>query len=231
MLFDLRGRGRRTTIKVIYVALALLMGGGLVLFGIGGDTSGGLVDAITGSSGGDTGEKRFEQKVTAAEAKVRANPSDRVALQDLVRARVSLAGTGNRYDQNADTYSEEGKRILRQAGTDWEKLLALSPPQDDELSRVASLMVRTYATVNDFSKATRAQEIVAESRESAGAYSQLAILAYQANQTRKGDLAAKKALDLTDKDMRETLKAQLDQAKQQAVLGQVQSQTQGSGSG
>jgi hypothetical protein len=231
MLFDLRGRGRRTTIKVIYVTLAILMGGGLVLFGIGGDTSGGLVDAITGSSSGDTGEKRFEQKVTAAEAKVRANPIDRVALQELVRARVSLAGTGSRYDQAADTYNDEGKRILRQAGADWDKLLALSPAQDDDLARVASLMVRTFATLEDFSKATRAQEIVAETRESAGAYSQLAILAYQAQQTRKGDLAAAKALDLTDKDMRETLKGQLDQAKQQALLGQVQAQASPSGSG
>jgi hypothetical protein len=50
MLFDLRGRGRRRTVQVIYLSLAILMGGGLVLFGIGGATSGGLVDAITGSS-------------------------------------------------------------------------------------------------------------------------------------------------------------------------------------
>ena len=33
MLFDLRGRGRRRTIQVIYLGLAVLMGGGLVLFG------------------------------------------------------------------------------------------------------------------------------------------------------------------------------------------------------
>ena len=34
MLFDLRGRGRRRTVQVIYLSLAILMGGGLVLFGI-----------------------------------------------------------------------------------------------------------------------------------------------------------------------------------------------------
>src|SRR5687768_9714279 len=62
MLFDLRGRGRRRTIKIVYITLALLMGGGLVLFGIGGGGAmqGGLVDAITGSSGGDTGSERFD---------------------------------------------------------------------------------------------------------------------------------------------------------------------------
>jgi len=35
MLFDLRGRGRRRTVQVIYGGLALLMGSGLVLFGVG----------------------------------------------------------------------------------------------------------------------------------------------------------------------------------------------------
>ena len=30
MLFDLRGRGRRRTIKIVYITLALLMGGGLL---------------------------------------------------------------------------------------------------------------------------------------------------------------------------------------------------------
>jgi len=51
MLFDLRGRGRRRTIQAIYVTLAVLMGGGLVFFGIGGNTSGGLFDAFKGGSG------------------------------------------------------------------------------------------------------------------------------------------------------------------------------------
>ena len=53
MLFDLRGSGRRRTVKIVYITLAFLMGGGLVLFGIGGGggISGGLVDAITERSG------------------------------------------------------------------------------------------------------------------------------------------------------------------------------------
>jgi len=61
MLFDLRGRGRRRTIKFVYITLAVLMGGGLVLFGIGGGGAmqGGLVDAITGTSSGN-GAKWYE---------------------------------------------------------------------------------------------------------------------------------------------------------------------------
>ena len=52
MLFDLRGRGRRRTVQTIYLTLAVLMGGGLVLFGIGGSVSGGLFDAVGLTGGG-----------------------------------------------------------------------------------------------------------------------------------------------------------------------------------
>jgi hypothetical protein len=41
MLFDLRGRHRRRAVKVLYVGLALLIGGGLILFGVGAGTGGG----------------------------------------------------------------------------------------------------------------------------------------------------------------------------------------------
>ena len=34
MLFDLRASGRRRVVKVVYVFLAVLIGGGLVLFGV-----------------------------------------------------------------------------------------------------------------------------------------------------------------------------------------------------
>ena len=36
MLFDLRGRGRRRAVRVIYMGLALLFGVGFVGFGVGG---------------------------------------------------------------------------------------------------------------------------------------------------------------------------------------------------
>jgi hypothetical protein len=77
-------------------------------------------------------------------------------------------------------------------------------------------------SLEQLDKATVAQEVVAEARDDApGPYSQLAVLAYQAGQTRKGDLAAKKAISLTDKDLRESLKADLESAKQQSIVQQV----------
>jgi hypothetical protein len=51
MLFDLRGRGRRTTVRVLYIGLAVLLGVGLVGFGIGGGLRRGLFSAATNNQG------------------------------------------------------------------------------------------------------------------------------------------------------------------------------------
>src|SRR3954449_7646968 len=98
MLFDLRGAHRRRVVKIVYIALALLMGGGLVLFGVGGAVSGGLVDAITNNAGvggaaagamlawttnsaggGGATSKPLEASERAAPRRARANPTDAAA--------------------------------------------------------------------------------------------------------------------------------------------------------
>ena len=222
MLFDLRGKGRRRTIKVIYVTLAFLMGGGLVLFGIGGDVSGGLVDAITGSSSsGDSGESRYKEQAADAARRTKANPQDAQAWADLTRARIQVANSGDRFNSNTGEYTEEGKKRLGLAVSSWEKYLELDDPNAEERSSLATRMVRVFVALNDFTQAARAQEIVAEERESVGAYSQLAVLSYQAGQTRKGDLAAEKAVELEDPDEREALTGQLESAKNQGLVDQV----------
>jgi hypothetical protein len=217
MLFDLRGSGRRRVVKVVYITLAFLMGGGLVFFGIGGGGAlpGGLVDAITQGGGGDGGTDRFREQEQAATAKARANPTNAAAWAAVARARFTLANSGENIDQNTGNYTDAGAEQLRAAGRAWQEHLKLAGKKPDP--RVASLMVQAYAGIGDLDHATQAQEIVAEDRNSAGAYATLATVAYQAGQIRKGDLATGKALELTEPDMREALKGQLDTAKTQAV--------------
>ena len=217
MLFDLRGSGRRRTVKIVYITLAFLMGGGLVLFGIGGGGAlpGGLVDAITqGGSGGDDTTDRIQQQEQAATAAARANPTDAAAWAAVARARFQLANTGANVDQNTGNYTDAGAEQLRAAGRAWEEHLKLAKGKPD--SNVASLMVQAYAGLGELEQATAAQEVIAEDRGSAGAYVQLAQLAYQAGQLRKGDLARDKALELTDEDMRESLRGQLEGFRAQA---------------
>ena len=222
MLFDLRGSGRRRVVKIVYITLAFLMGGGLVLFGIGGGgaLSGGLVDAITqGGSGGDDSTDRFREQEQAATAKARANPTDAALWAAVARARFNLANSGENVDQNTGNYTDAGAEQLRAAGRAWDEHVELAGKNPD--SNVASLMVQAYAGLGELDKATAAQEIIAEDRDSAGAYATLASLAYQANQLRKGDLARDKALELTEPDMREALKGQLESARAQAAAGEA----------
>ena len=222
MLFDLRGR-RRRAVQATYLTLAVLMGGGLVLFGIGGGggISGGLVDAITGTSGGgDTSADRFTKQEKAALVKTQANPQDAAAWAALARARFQLAGSGANFDAAKSTFTKKGIAQLNSAGDAWERSLALNPKKPDD--RVASLMVQAYGALNQPDKAAEAQEVITDARPTAATFTQLAIYAYQAGQTRKGDLAKNKALELTDPDMREALKGQLDSAKQSAASAAAQ---------
>jgi hypothetical protein len=230
MLFDLRGPGRRRLVKVVYVTLAFLLGGGLVLFGIGGDVSGGLVDAITErGAGGDENTDRLRDRERQLEQRVAANRQDVAAYAELARARVQLASQGDNFDPDRQTYTAAGQAELRQASQAWDRHLQLAKGDPDD--RVASLMVQAYASLNQIDQAVRAQEVVAESRDAAGPYASLATLAYQAGQTRKGDLASRRALDLTEPDMRQALKGQLDQAKQQALQQSIEGATGGAAGG
>ena len=67
-----------------YLLLALLMGGGLVLFGVGGDVSGGLLDAFKGG-GGSSGDSALQDQIEKQEKRLQAHPQNEALLQALVR--------------------------------------------------------------------------------------------------------------------------------------------------
>jgi hypothetical protein len=225
MLFDLRSGARRRTVKVVYLGLALLMFVGFVGFSIGSSgLSGGIVDAITGngSSGGgdDAVVERLSNEVRSADAKAKASPSDPAAWSALALARVRLAQVGDNLNPATGDYTPEGRRQLAAAGTAFDKYVALNPPTPDE--RLARQMANAFLSVGNAAKAVTAQEMVTEIDPTQQTFSNLAIFAYQANQTRKGDLAAKKAVDLAPKADKKDLKTQLDSAKTQALTQQLQ---------
>ena len=109
MLFDLRGRGRRRTVQVIYLSLAILMGGGLVLFGIGGATSGGLIDAIQGNSSTTSGTDAFQKRVDALEKPRRPTRRTRPPGRSSPALRFQLAGSGANYDQATQRLHRQGQ--------------------------------------------------------------------------------------------------------------------------
>src|SRR5437764_7307605 len=98
MLFDLRSRGRRRTVQGVYLGLAVLMGGGLVLFGVGaGNGFGGILNAFTGGGGGAQKQVVSQQEKQAVRA-TRLNPANAAAWAALVQARWTSAGQGADYD-------------------------------------------------------------------------------------------------------------------------------------
>ena len=109
MLFDLRSPGRRRMIKVIYTFLAILMAVGLVGFGIGGATSGGIFDVSGGCGGNDT-NNTFQEDVDKAEKRTQTQPSNPAAWAALTRAQYQLAAT--QADQTTGAFSDEGRKDL-----------------------------------------------------------------------------------------------------------------------
>jgi hypothetical protein len=187
MLFDLRGKGRRRTVKIVYGSLALLLGLGLVAFGIGGATSGGLVDAIGGSGGSNTSVYSDQAKALAKQ--VAADPTDQQAWAALAKAQVQQASIIG-YDQTTQTFTAAGKAELAKGAASWQKYLALDPKKPDD--RVASLMINAYGPggLNDPVKSAAALKVVIDGRgPSAALYSQLAVLTYLAGNKRESDIA------------------------------------------
>ncbi len=232
MLFDLRGRGRRRTVQVIYLSLALLLGGGLVLFGIGGDVSGGLVDAFREDGGSEN--DAIEEQVDKAEERVRANRQDPAAWAELALAKYQLAGVSEGFDETAGTFSGESRKQVDEAIRAWRQHLKLAG--DKPNADVAANMKNAFLAVNRPEEAVRTQEIIIDSTANPGYgdYAQLAELAYLAGQTRKGDLAAQRAKEDAkeegaSKDIRDQLSASLEAAKQQAASQAAQDATQGAG--
>ena len=214
MLFDLGGR-RRRVVQATYLLLAVLMGGGLVLFGIGGDVSGGLFDAFSERRSSSDGSGLVEGRIERAETRLAANPKDANALQEIVRARYQLASQSA--DPETGAFGAEARVQLRAAGRAWQRYLALDPDPPDP--GLASLMVQAYgeAGLNQPEPAVRAAEIVAEARPSAQAFLLLTRYASLAGQTRTADLAGDRAIELAPRDQKDLVRQQVQQAKTPAA--------------
>jgi hypothetical protein len=219
MLFDLQSRNRRTAVKVIYLGLAILMGGGLILFGIGtGTGGGGLLDIFT--DGGSSTSVQVSSAEKRADRAVRAHPRDPQAWADLARARYQTAGQGENFNRAANqgvgAFTTEGRAKLRTAAAAWQRYLALERRDPDPT--LARLMANVYAEtgLDEPAQAAAAMEIVTEQQPSASAYGTLAQYAYLADQERKGDLAAARAVQLAPATQRKLVRTQLLAIKRQA---------------
>jgi hypothetical protein len=199
MLFDLRGR-RRRAVQVTYLTLAVLMGGGLVLFGIGG-SSGGILDAITGNdSGGTVSDSGLEKRIETQEKKVKASPNNTAALAELVRLHYQVASSQT--PSGSTTIADDQKDELRKAGAYWDRYVtATDNNPNPDLARVA-LIVFDKTGLDQPTKAKDVVRVLAADANNAQTYLLLVQYATAAGDKRTAQLAAQKAVDLAPKGQR-----------------------------
>jgi hypothetical protein len=210
MLFDLRGR-RRRAVQATYLMLAVLMGGGLVLFGIGGDVSGGLLDAFKGGGGGSSGDSALQDRVDRQEERLAKSPQNEALLQNLIRDYYSLA-TGQR-ESGTVGFPADAKDELRKAGEYWQRYTkAVDGEPGADAARYA-LQVYDVGALNRPKEAQKAAAIIAQDSNDVASYLRLVAYAARAGDTRTADLAATKAVDLAPKGQRKQVEKQAEALK------------------
>ena len=207
MLFDLRGRGRRRTVQIIYVGLAVIFLLGFVGLGVGGGFgSGGIFSAFTNREG--SGGASFSGEIKKYQKLTRAQPSNLGAWEKLISAELHEAGN-EAYVTRAGAVTSRGKELYVQVGQSWERYVALNPPKPN--AELALRMVPVFGEqgLNNPAATVGVLQIVVASRPtSASLYAQLAIYAYKARNIRVGDLAAEKAVSLAPAAQRLRLKTE-----------------------
>ena len=218
MLFDLRSRGRRRTVQVVYFGLALIMLGGLLLVGVGTGSGGGILNAFTNNGSGSNQNQVVGQAEKTALKETRQRPSDPTAWADLVQARWTAAGQGSNYDATTGAFTTSGHQELQNLTGDFQHYLKLTTHPSADVATVAA---RAYAALTDYAGEAGAYEVVTQADPTAlKGYECLAVSAYAAKQNRKGDLAQAKALSMVPKLQRPTLQAQIQAAKVQPTVAQ-----------
>lgn len=212
MLFDLRGRGRRRTVRVIYTGLALLMGVGLVGFGIGGGFGGGgLLSSI--SKEGEGGGSGYSKPIAKYRKLTKEQPSNAGAWENLAKNLYHEAGN-EPYTTSAGAVTSKGKELFKQVAEAWSRYIALNPPKPNV--ELAQLMKNVYSEegLNEPAKEVEVLQVaVAAEPKSASLYAQLAEYAYKAHNESLGDLASAKAVSLAPAAQRQRVKVELAEVK------------------
>jgi hypothetical protein len=211
MLFDLRSPRRRRVIKGVYLFLAVLIGVGLVGFGVGtGGNFGGLLSSAGGGGGTATGQTTLLKALATAEKKAKVSPTDPAAWATVGRSAYVLATLPTNYDSSLG-YTTTGHAYLTKLKHAWVSYLSLAPAKPDQ--QLAAEVVAAFGTpptgIGDYRTAETAQEIVTENQGTYTQYEYLAYYAYLANELTPGDQAAARAIALAPKSLVKQVKTAL----------------------
>ncbi len=214
MLFDLRGRGRRRTVRAIYIGLALLMGFGLVGLGIGGGFgSGGILSSLTNGGGEGGGSTSFASQIKKYRKLTQERPKSLSAWENLTKSILHEAG-GEQYVTSTGVVTSKGKELFHQAAEAWSSYVALSSSKPNV--ELAQLMETVYGEtgLDEPAKEVEILQIAVAARPTdAALYASLAEYAYKAKNVRVGDLASEKAVSLSPASEKTRVKNALAEVK------------------
>lgn len=219
VLFDLRGRGRRRTVKVIYSGLAALMAIALIGFGLGGAFGGGSVFESLSKEGGEGGSS-YSSEITKLEKKIKKDPSDASLWAQLTKVELR-ASTGNEYyDSTTNVYTTKGKEQLRRTARAWEHYLALESKKPSV--RLAKDMSNIFAAeaLDEPAKEVEALQIIIGApgeKPTEEHYYLLSYYAFLAHNEALGKLAMKKTLTFVPKVKRPQIEVELERVAKAAA--------------
>jgi hypothetical protein len=222
MLFDLRSPGRRRVVKTVYLFLAVLIGVGLIGFGVGtGGNFGGLFNAAGSGGANATGNVTYEKALTRAEKRAKENPNSAAAWLKAGLAAYAVAVLPSNF-VSTKGYSSAGHTALGKVKQAWQRYVALAPSKPSTL--FAQDVVAGFGPpppsgtgIGDYATAESAQEIITEDQPTYVNYEYLAYYAYLGKNITAGDLAAAKAIRLAPKKQRKNTKTALQALRLQAV--------------
>ncbi len=213
MLFDLRGRGRRRTVQVIYLGLALIFLLGFVGFGVGvGGGGGGLFNALTENNGANSAS--FGAKVAAAQKRVKREPHNAKAWLALTEAQLHQSTEETYSNTTTGQFTSKGKQLLALVSHSWNTYLVLEPHNPNSLMAQRMLTVYGEEGLDKPAEEVAALQIVIPTKPpSAALYASLAEASYKAHDASQGDLASEKAVSLAPASERKRIRAYLEAIK------------------
>lgn len=210
-------------VKGIYAALAVLLGGGLVLFGIGSGVQGGGLADVFSDNQTELADDAFFKRAEQQEKFVQTHPRDAAAYAQLARLRFQSAD----FDDEKGTFTEEGMEQLALADRAWQRSIKLAGDKPD--LRVANLMLNVYGPtgLNAPKKGVETSQLIVDGTKepTRQQYLQLALFAYLSQDERLGKLAGDKAIEISNPDDREQIKGLIQQYKQAGEEAATQSAT------
>jgi hypothetical protein len=223
MLFDLTGRGRRKTVKIIYTGLAAIFLLGFVGFGVGtglgGGGGGGLAEIFgEGKSGGSID---YSSQVKKAKQLTVTQPNNSAAWSGLIHYAVLQAGTGDNYirTNTQEGFGPKAQPLLQQIQTAWQHYLKLAPhnPSPELAAEVRRIYIAPGGLSNPPELVRLWKIAIASQPPSATLEYQLAEAAYAAKDIKEGERAGKKAIKLAPAGERTILQNYLAKAKASAI--------------